>query len=101
MSLVMSNHRGGRRPRRHERCPSSEEQGLPGITGDGVGGDDRAPRSEESPVSLAMTKHRGVPGIASDDRAPRSEEQGVLDVGGDDQAPRSEESPASLAMTEQ
>ena len=74
MSLVMSNHRGGRRPRRRGRCPSSEERGVPGITGDGVGGDDQAPRTEE---------------------------RGVRDVGGDDQAPRSEESPASLAMIEQ
>ena len=65
MSLVMSNHRGGRRPRRRGRCPSSEERGVPGITGDGVGGDDRAPRSEESPVSLAMTEHRGA-------RSPRA-----------------------------
>ena len=78
MSLAMTEHRRARSPRRHWRCPSTEERGVPDVAGDV-----RAPRSEESPASLAMFEHRGVLGVAGDVRAPKSEE-----------------SPASLAMFE-
>ena len=56
MSLAMTEYRGARSP--------------------GVAGDDRAPRSpqrrrrcsstKESPVKLARSEHRGVPGVAGD-----------------------------------
>ena len=55
VSLTMSEHQRARSPRRRWRCPSTEERGVPGITGDV-----RAPRSEEAPVSLAMSEHRGT-----------------------------------------
>ena len=82
MSLAMTEHQGARSPRHRWQCPSTEERGVPGVTSD-----DRAPRSEESPASLAMSEHRGVPGVASDVRAPRSHRRSW-------RRPNSEEFPA-------
>ena len=45
----------------------TEHRGVPDEAGDV-----RAPRSEESPASLAMSEHRGVPGVGDDVQAPRS-----------------------------